>query len=206
MARSPWHDEYVKRPADCVFGRHPSDFALLVARLLPPGARVLEVGCGEGRDCLFFAAQGCHVTGLDVSDAGLAKARRLAEERGLRVRWLQGDMADVSVAGPFELVYSCGAIHYVPRGTRAEFFARLKRLSPPAGLQAHLVFTDRLIYREKGEQIDYFSRGELSRIFGGWRLRQAEEGLIHCAQDGRPHRHSVEQVIVESPGTTAGPR
>lgn len=202
MARSPWHEEYLKRPADYIFGRRPSDFARLVGRLLPPGARVLELGCGEGRDCLFFAAQGYRVTGLDISDAGLAKARRLAEERDLSVRWLQADMADLPVGGPVDLVYSCGAIHYVPCGRRREFFACLQSLSPPAGLQAHLVFTDRLVYREKGEQIDYFSRGELARIFSGWRVRQGDEGVIHCAQDGRPHRHSVEQVIVESPRTT----
>jgi tellurite methyltransferase len=205
MARSPWHDEYVKRPADYVFGRRPSDFALLVARLLPAGARVLELGCGEGRDCLYFAAQGYRVTGVEISDAGLAKGRRLAEERGLSVRWVQGDMADVPVEGAFELVYSCGAIHYVPRRARAEFFARLRRLSPPAGLQAHLVFTDRVIYREKGEHIDYFSPGEIRRIFRSWRVRQAGEGVIDCAQDGRPHQHSVEQAILEAPVGT-GPR
>jgi cyclopropane fatty-acyl-phospholipid synthase-like methyltransferase len=199
MTRSPWHEEYLKRPTEHVFGREPSDFALMVTRLLPPRARVLELGSGEGRDCLFFAAQGFAVTGVEVSAAGLAKAARFAKERNLPVRWVHGDMGDVPVDGTFELVYSCGAIHYVPALDRPTFFARLRALSPAKGLQAHLVFTDRHIYREMGEVVDYFAPGELARAFEGWLVRQHREGRIACAQDGRSHEHSVEQLIAEVP-------
>jgi tellurite methyltransferase len=170
-----------------------------VSRLLPPAARVLELGCGEGRDCLFFASQGFAATGVELSEAGLAKARRLAGERGLAVRWVHGDMADVPVEGPFDLVYSCGAIHYVPRHRRTGFFAALRRLSPAAGLQAHVVFTDRDVYQEKGEEIDYFEAGELRAAFPRWLIRARGEYLIDCAQDGHPHHHSVEELIAEAP-------
>ncbi len=199
MSRSPWHEEYLKRSGEYIFGRRPSDFAVLVSRLLPPRARVLELGSGEGRDCLFFAEQGFDVTGVEISEAGLAKAVRAARERDLRVRWVQADMADVPLQTAFDLVYSCGAIHYVPREKRQEFFARLKALSPPAGLQAHIVFTDRHIYREKGEVIDYFTPDELQRLFAGWLIRDREQRMIPCAQDGHPHEHSVEQIIAEAP-------
>jgi tellurite methyltransferase len=199
MSRNPWPEQYVKRPAEFIFGRRPSDFALLVSRLLPPRARVIELGAGEGRDCLFFAAQGFEVTGVEASEAGLAKAERAAAERDVRVRWVRGDMAEVALEGPFDLVYSCGAIHYVPREARARFLARAMALSPPGGLQAHVVFTDRHVYRELGEAIDYFAAGELTRIFRGWVIRQREEGLIECGQDGHPHQHSVEQIIAEAP-------
>jgi tellurite methyltransferase len=199
MSKNPWHEQYVKRPAEFVFGRRPSDLAILVSRLIPAGARVLELGCGEGRDCLFFADQGFDVTGVEASEAGLAKARRAAAERDLRVRWVHGDMAEVDLPGPFDLVYSCGAIHYVPHAARTRFLTRTLALSPPGGLQVHVVFTDRHVYRELGEVIDYFAPGELERIFRGWLIRQREEGMIDCGQDGRPHQHSVEQIIAEAP-------
>jgi tellurite methyltransferase len=205
MTRSPWHEEYVKRSDEYVFGRRPSDLAILTSRLLPPRARVLEVGSGEGRDCLFFAAQGFDVTGVEVSEAGLAKAMRAARERDLSVRWVQADMADLRVDRVFDLVYSCGAIHYVPREKRREFFSRLKALSPPGGLQAHVVFTDRSVYREKGEVIDYFVSGELREIFTGWLIRDRGESMISCAQDGHPHEHSVEQIIAEAPRPDSEP-
>lgn len=199
--RSPWAREYVRRPKDYIWGREPSSFAREVSALLPPGARVLDLGCGEGRDSVFFASRGFDVTGADVSLAGLRKAERLAREEGLEVRWLHGDVGHLAFEEPFDLVYSCGAIHYVPRRERARLFPRLQALTPPGGYHAHIVFTDRRIYVEKGETIDYFRPGELRRAYANWLTLRLEEQTIRCAQDGTPHRHSVEVFIAKAAGT-----
>ena len=84
---SPWAREYARDPERYVFGTAPSDWAREIARLVRPGAAVLDLGCGEGRDSVFFAGLGAAVTGVDLSTDGLAKARRLARQRGVRVRW-----------------------------------------------------------------------------------------------------------------------
>ncbi|MBI3028299.1 MAG: class I SAM-dependent methyltransferase, partial [Candidatus Rokubacteria bacterium] len=173
---------------------------LEVSDLLPPGARVLDLGCGEGRDSVFFASRGFEVTGVEVSLAGLRKAERLARERGLEVCWLHGDMAHLALDGAFDLVYSCGAIHYVPRRERARLFPRLKALTLPGGYHACIVFTDRLVYREKGEVIDYFVPGELTGMYANWLILRREKRMIACAQDGTPHRHSVEVLVARAAG------
>lgn len=198
MTRSPWAREYVRRPKDYIWGTEPSSFAREVSALLPPGARVLDLGCGEGRDSVFFASRGFEVTGVDVSLAGLRKAERLARERSLEVRWLHGNMAHLPFDGAFHLVYSCGAIHYVPRRERARLFPRLKALTLPGAYHAHIVFTDRLVYREKGEVIDYFVPGELARTFANWLILRLDDEMIACAQDGTPHRHSVEVLVAKA--------
>lgn len=200
MTRSPWAREYARTPTSYIWGTAPSSFAREVSAHLPPGARVLDLGCGEGRDSVFFASRGCDVTGVDVSRAGLRKARRLARARGVDVRWVDGDMAGLRIAGPFDLVYSCGAVHYVPRPQRSRLFARLQALTAPGGLHAHIVFTDRGVYVELGEVIDYFTRGELGAAFAGWRILQRQQGVIPCARDGTPHRHSIEQLIAKAVG------
>jgi 2-polyprenyl-3-methyl-5-hydroxy-6-metoxy-1,4-benzoquinol methylase len=82
-----------------VFGTAPSDFALEVARLIRPGDYVLDLGCGEGRDSVYFAERGGVVTGIDLSAEGIAKAKRLARSRGVRVTWWQGPMAELLKAG-----------------------------------------------------------------------------------------------------------
>ena len=198
--RSPWAREYARTPNDYIWGTAPSSFAIEVIALLPRGARVLELGCGEGRDSVFFAAHGCDVTGVDISRAGLRKAERLARERGVEVHWVHGDAARVAGRGPFDLVYSCGSIHYVPRRERARLFTRLKALTRPGGHHAHIVFTDRAVYVEKGEVIDYFVLGELSHAYHDWLVTQCEEKMIPCAQDGTRHFHSVEQFIARAAG------
>lgn len=199
--RSPWAREYVRTPKTYIWGMEPSSFARQVAPLLPPGTRILDLGCGEGRDSVFFAAQGFDVVGVDISRAGIAKAERLAEARGVQVRWLVGDMARLDYPDPFALIYSCGTLHYVPRRKRARLITRLQALTRPGDHHAHVVFTDREVYVEKEEVIDYFTPGELAAAYIGWLILHREEGRISCAADGTPHHHSVESFIARAPAT-----
>lgn len=192
---SPWDDEYVRTPDTYLWGTGASPLARDLAALVRPGGRVLDLGCGEGRDSVFFAAQGFEVTGLEASSAGLDKARRLAAERGVDVRWIECALPDLSVLGPFDLVYSCGSIHYVASPDRPRLLRRLRGMTAPGGLHAHIVFTDRVIYSEKGEVVAYFTPGELRRAFRTAEVLRREEGLIPCAQDGRPHFHSIELLV-----------
>jgi tellurite methyltransferase len=195
--RSPWGNEYIRTPDQYIWGLEPSLLARGVVRCLSRGARVLELGSGEGRDSVFFAAQGCEVTAVELSGAGIAKAERLARQRGLTIRWIQADMATRELDGPFDLVYSCGAIHYVPRRERRALFRRLQALTAPRGFHALVVFTDAHIYVEKDEEIDYFRPGELRRVYRGWRLLDDRHEMITCVADGRPHQHSTEYLVAQ---------
>ncbi len=193
--RNPWPHEYTKTPDTYIWGTEPSLMAQELVELLRPGARVLDLGCGEGRDSVFFASHGFDVTGLDTSFAGLEKAERLAAARSVTVHWVEGVMPHLPVSGPFDLVYSCGSIHYVAGPDRRPLFQRLRSLTAAGGLHAHVVFTDCLIYREIGEIIDYFRPGELAEAFAGWAIIRQEERLIACDRDGTRHVHSVDVVL-----------
>lgn len=198
MTRSPWDQEYERTPDSYVWGTAPSLYALDLIESIPPGGRVLDLGCGEGRDSVFFASHGFEVTGVEASAAGLRKAERLAAERGVRVQWVEAVLPALPVLGPFDLVYSCGSIHYVPRAERRDLFRALREITAPGGRHAHIVFTDRWIYAERGEVIEYFAPGELASVFAPGEVLRREERMISCAQDGRPHLHSVE-VLVAAP-------
>ena len=130
----------------------------------------------------------------------MRRAGGLAREHGVQVCWVLGGAARGALPDPFDLVYSCGAIHYVPRRERVHLFPRLKKLTAPGGRHAHLVFTDREIYVEKGEVIDYFAPGELAQAYADWLIVRREEARIECAQDHTAHRHSVEELIARAPG------
>ena len=196
---SPWAREYARDPERYVFGTEPSDWAREIARLVRPGDAVLDLGCGEGRDSIFFAELGAVVTGVDPAADGLDKARRLARRRGVWVRWIEGGMTDALPTARFDLIFSCGTIHYVPRAERRPLFRRLAAMTRPGGHQAHVVFTDRLMHEEKGEIVDYFTAGELREAFVEWQVLRSGERVISCAQDGTVHGHSVEELTVARP-------
>jgi tellurite methyltransferase len=196
---SPWGREYVKTPDRFIWGTQPSELAREATELTGHRARVLDLGCGEGRDTVFLAEQGHDVVGVDLSVEGLRKAQHLAAARGVRVPWVCAALPDLPVRGLFDLVYSCGAIHYVARDARGELFARLRALTHRGGHHAHVVFTERRIYREKGEVVHYFTPDELRDAYRGWIILRHDEGLIACAQDGVRHVHSVETILAQRP-------
>lgn len=96
------------------------DLLALVRRR--PELRVLDLGCGTGeptRDA-HRLLEAWETVGLDSSPAMLAKARA-HEENGLR--FVLGDIRDSLPAGPFDLVLSNAALHWVD--DHAKLFARL---------------------------------------------------------------------------------
>lgn len=89
-----WEDRY-SQPG-FAYGTQPNDFLASVAAQIPEGP-VLTLGEGEGRNAVFLAGLGHDVVAVDQSERGLAKARRQAEERGLRIQTQQADLAHYSI-------------------------------------------------------------------------------------------------------------
>ncbi len=215
MTWSPWARAYAETPNTYIWGTKPSKFAREVSSHLQPGARVLDLGCGEGRDSVFFATCGCEVVGVDVSAAGLEKAARLARAHGVNIGWVDADAAHWVPRGFFDLVYSCGALHYVAREQRARVIAQLQAVTRAGGHHALAVFTDHHIYVEHGERIDYFGRGELEQAYSDWLILRNDRSLISCRRNGVAHRHGVEWFLATKEGgtrtstmgpTSSGPR
>ena len=97
-----WDARYSDR--GLLWSAEPNRFLVEEVAGLAPG-RALDVACGEGRNAVWLAGQGWRATGVDFSPVGLAKARRLAEERGVEVEWIEADVAEwAPPGGSFDLV------------------------------------------------------------------------------------------------------
>lgn len=90
-----WNERF--SAPEFVYGTAPNDFLAASAAAIPAGP-VLSIGDGEGRNGVFLAAQGHAVTSLDASPVGLAKARRLAAERGVSIETVEADLAVYHIA------------------------------------------------------------------------------------------------------------
>ncbi len=73
------------------YGVEPNAFLAAQRHRLKPGMRALVPGDGEGRNGVWLAAQGLDVDTLDLSAHGVAKAKRLAAERGVSINAIQAD-------------------------------------------------------------------------------------------------------------------
>ncbi len=75
--RNYWN-EYYKNIGDKL--AQPSSFAVEVESKLSKNSRIMELGCGNGRDSLFFLSKGHSVVAVDGSDAAIDNLNRITKE------------------------------------------------------------------------------------------------------------------------------
>ena len=98
------------------------------------GRRALVLGCGGGQDAIALARRGAQVVGIDISDAQIEHARKLAEKEGLIVPFVQGNIEELPQVEneSQDLVVSAHALGYVEGIERC--FAEVARVLKPGGL------------------------------------------------------------------------
>lgn len=96
-----------------------------------PGRVVLDAGCGTGRVAAELARRGRQVVGVDNDAEMLA----FAEQKPEPVRWVLGDLADVQLGEPFDIIVLAGNIlNYVDPSLRPAAVANLSAHLSPGGL------------------------------------------------------------------------
>ena len=117
-----------------LFGTAPNAFLKSKAHLLRKGERALAVADGEGRNGVFMAEQGLDVLSVDFSPQAQDKARALAKERGVTLRFEQADMTNWRwPQAAFDLVAAI-FIQFTAPPERAKMFAGFKHALKPGGL------------------------------------------------------------------------
>ena len=104
------------------------------------GKRILHLQCHFGQDTLSLARMGAEVTGLDISDAALAEAKRLTDQLGLKADWVLSNVVDhvPALDAGFDIVFtSFGTIGWLP--DLKPWAANIQRYLRPGG---RLVFVE----------------------------------------------------------------
>jgi SAM-dependent methyltransferase len=169
------------------YGTEPNDFLTERVGRLPPG-RVLCLGEGEGRNAVWLARQGFEVTAVDASAVGLAKAERLADRHGVRVRTVHADLAHYQIEpGAWDGIVSI--FLHLPAGLRARVHRDCVAGLRPGGVLLLEAYTPRQLQHGTGGppsaelMMDADTlRGELAGldfIELGEREREIREGPFH---------------------------
>ena len=101
---------------------------LALAGELPPGTRVLDVGCGNGSTCGEFIRRGCRVVGVDLSEKGIALARNAHPRGRFEIISAESDLLEELDEPPFDLVISTEVVEhlYAPRRWARRCFDALR--------------------------------------------------------------------------------
>jgi SAM-dependent methyltransferase len=173
--------------AALTFGAAPTPLVVAEAGRFAAGARVVDLGAGEGRNALFLARRGCRVVALDFAETGLAKARAWAARDGLALETERADLARwTPPPGAFDGAV-CVFVHLLP-DERAGLYRAIRAALRPGGVLVAEWFTP--------AQLGHASGGpsQPDRLVAPAELRAA------FARFGTVHRcEEAERVLDEGP-------
>ena len=170
---------------DYLFGIEASQFLTKHASWLTAGANALAVADGEGRNSVFLAEQGLNVTAMDISEVGAAKARLLAEQRGVVV--------DVQVADILEWEWTPDSYDFVvgvfiqflgPTQRQAVFTGMQRTLRPGGHLLLHGYRPEQIAYGTGGprEPANMYTEEDLAAAFGEMQIDVLESYDISISE------------------------
>ncbi len=99
------------------------------AAYLPTEARIIDMGCGSGRDVLAFRNMGINAVGLDASE----KLVKLAKER-LKIPAIAADMSVWIADDPYDGIWCCASLMHLNNEDCRIFFSNLKYNLKPGGV------------------------------------------------------------------------
>ncbi len=78
------------------------------------GARLLDLGCGNGSSSLFFAKHGAHVTSMDISEVAIQSLSQLCIENGIEnIAPIKCSAFSISELGSFDFVFGSMILHHL---------------------------------------------------------------------------------------------
>jgi len=142
MGRERFESAYQERAPWDIPGPQPAIVGLEEAGEIV--GSVLDLGCGTGENALYLGSRGHEVWGLDFVPAAIERARAKAKERGLRVRFQEGDALQLEPLGhACDTVIDCGLFHTFSDQERPRYVSGLSRVVRPGGRVHILCFSDR---------------------------------------------------------------
>ena len=170
-----------------VFNANPNAFLVEVVSNRRPGM-ALDLGMGQGRNALYLAQRGWSVTGVDISDVGLAQARQQAQKLGVQLNTIL-ENADKFDFGKerWDLVV---LLYFPPR----PYVSRIRASLKPGGIVVVEGLHRDSPERQRLGQGVVFGANELLRVFDDFRILRYED-VIASSDWGSSENREPARVV-----------
>jgi SAM-dependent methyltransferase len=192
MMREMWDAHYGDE--SYIFGTAPNVFLASQQHLLKPGLQALAVADGEGRNGVWLAQQGLDVLSVDISPVGLAKARKLAAEKNVSIRFQEADLRTWHWGvEQFDLIVAI-FIQFASPVERTQIFAGMKQALRPGGLLILQGYTPKQVEYKTGgppQAENMYTEAMLRETFGDFDILHMREHEDFITEGTKHHGMSA---------------
>lgn len=135
--------------------------------------RVLDVGCGQGRDALFLARLGHRVVGVDLSPHGIRDLQTAAQAEGLEITATAADIRAYAPDGLFDAILVDRTLHMLAKPDRTAVLTQLVQHVAPGGW---LFIADEASNRPAFEAV-------LQRQPEAWQIELSKRGYLFAQRN-----------------------
>ena len=154
---------------------------LAAAGLIPPG-KALDLGCGNGRNSLYLAANGYSVTAWDKNPMSIANIERIKAAEGLEnLEIATVDLNALSFDGEYDFILSTVVMMFLEPQTIPGLIANMQRTTVPGGYNLIVAAMDTDDFPCTVGFPFAFKAGELAEYYSGWEVVKYNEdvGELH---------------------------
>ena len=151
-----------------------------------PKGRALELGAGSGRNSLFLAHNGFHVTAVDSSISILEVAAYAAKLADVRLDIVQAS-GDVIPEGEYQMIVSTLQVQLIDVHVLHDAIRPLQDATMPGGVNVIIFALDKEVIAP--ERVHEIATTILEPLYNGWDIVSAEEVVLEPFSDDQRMYH-----------------
>lgn len=182
------------------WGLEPGDFLDELIKLCPPAPdkKVLDIGCGEGKDAIYMAGKGYQVSAFDLTENGIRKTLALAKDRNVKINAYVDDINTFEIKDQYDIIYSTGTVQYLFEENKKAFFDKIDQMTKTGGIVFFNVFVEKPFLELPPDwdiEEKMWKSGELFTFFPDWKIERIDEVIFEDHSGGKPHFHCMDTII-----------
>ena len=205
MLNGGYEESY--KSCDCFWGKKPANNVQRIPELFDnlSNLKVLDAGCGEGKNSAFIGKLGIEVYSVDISKVAIEKAKNLWKDVKC-ITWENHDLTKLDFhPSTFDIIISTGSLHCLSNESEiTEMIQKFKIWTKPGGVNIVSSFNSR--QQDLSGHNNSFSPCLLDHkayeaCYGDWKLYESSDTLL---EDVHPdnnidHMHSITRILARKP-------
>jgi len=168
-----WESEY-KSSNENLWEQKPHTFSQDAFSYIQTG-KVLDLGAGEGYDCMYFAKKGFKVTALDISSTAIDKLLKKAANSDLSINGIVSDINKFYAESCYDIILSYGTLQFLGQNFNG-YISNLKDKTNSGGLHVFYIFGNKGDFYSLAHKKFYFpSEKELLQMYSDWKIIKFEQ-------------------------------